>query len=266
MVADHCNHSCDPNTWVSVSGDSVQFRPIRPIARGEELTFTYTDLYLPRPDRQEKMLRSHCFTCACERCTDASKASLDDRITGLRCHYATCTDDAAVMPIATGLCSTCGKRHNRGSRYIQQLYMDAVERLQEGETAFKQGQHREARIVFEKLLSDFSDELYKSHLVVYSAYHHLSTLCTKLKDHEAAAGYCREAIRCLEEMFPKYHTETAMMHRDLAFIEWGAYTDLRDLLRKTANEEDEQEIDLSNRISEYEEQERPHVAKARRLG
>ena len=78
------NHSCMPNTFVTfhagVTGAAaaagskggaaaqkhivVQFRAIRPISRGEELTITYTDLYLPRPARQDKLLGSHCFQCA----------------------------------------------------------------------------------------------------------------------------------------------------------------------------------------------------------
>jgi hypothetical protein len=52
------------------SGKMVQFRTLRAVEAGEELTIQYTDLYLPRQARQAKLLGSHGFSCACERCVD----------------------------------------------------------------------------------------------------------------------------------------------------------------------------------------------------
>lgn len=192
---------------------------IRPIVPGEELTFTYTDLYLPRTDRREKLLNSHCFACDCDRCTDESVTSLDIRITGFCCDRSTCTPDA-VVSFESGICSSCAKRHSRGITHLRQLYVQAAERLQSGEVAYKQGYHVEARGILESLVQDFGGTLYRSHLVIYSSLHHLTFLCVHIGDMLAAGDYCRRAIRCLQEVFPKYHTETAMMHRELAYIEW----------------------------------------------
>ena len=80
--------------------------------------------------------------------------------------------------------------------------MQAAERLQRGEAAYKQQRYGEARKTLESLIEDFGDALYRSHLVIYSSLHHLTALCVELGDQPAAGGYCRRAISCLEEMFP----------------------------------------------------------------
>ena len=197
---------------------------IRPIAPGEELTFTYTDLYLPRTDRREKLLGSHCFACDCSRCTDESPVSLDVRITGFSCDRSTCKSIDAVVSLESGVCSSCTRPHSHGSTHLRQVYVQAVQRLQNGEAAYKQRRHDNARDILESLLQDFGSVLYRSHLVIYSSLHHLTSLCVQLGDDLAAGNYCRRAIICLQEMFPRYHTETAMMHRELAYIEWRLAT------------------------------------------
>eukprot|EP01043_Picozoa_sp_COSAG02_P057589 COSAG02_NODE_7017_length_3225_cov_8.096929_2_plen_272_part_00 len=197
---------------------------IRPIAPGEELTFTYTDLYLPRTDRRDKLLNSHCFVCDCSRCTDESAVSLDARITGFRCDHPTCISTDAVVSLESGICSSCAKPYSRGSTHLRQVYVQAVERLQSGEAAYKRGRYDNARDLLESLLQDFGSVLYRSHLVIYSSLHHLTSLCVQLGDGMAAGNYCRRAISCLQEIFPRYHTETAMMHRELAHIEWRLAT------------------------------------------
>ena len=195
-------------------------RVIRPIEPGEELTFTYTDLYLPRTDRREKLLSSHCFECDCSRCMDESAISLDARITGFSCNRPTCKSANAVVSFESGICSNCAKHHSRGSKQLRHLYVQAAERLQRGEAAYKEARHEKARKILESLLQEFGNILYRSHLVIYSSLQHLTTICMQLNDALAAGEYCRRAISCLQEVFPKYHTETAMMHRELAYIEW----------------------------------------------
>ena len=125
-----------------------------------------------------------------------------------------------MVPLDKGICSVCGKRPDGGIRHLQQAYIESVKRLQQGEASFEQGKHDRARDIFETLLADFGEELYRSHVVIYSSLHHLTQLCATLGDLAAAAAYCRRAIRCLQEVFPPYHTETAMMHRELGHIEW----------------------------------------------
>ena len=123
-----------------------------------------------------------------------------------------------MVSLETGICSSCGQR--RKLQHLRRLYAQAAERLQRGEAAYKQQRYGEARKTLESLIEDFGDALYRSHLVIYSSLHHLTALCVELGDRPAAGGYCRRAISCLEEMFPAYHTETAMMRQELAHIEW----------------------------------------------
>ena len=37
-------------------------------------------------------------------------------------------------------------------------------------------------------------------------------------------AHCKQAVRCLEEVYPPYHTETALMLRSLARLEWQRLT------------------------------------------
>ncbi|ETK82360.1 hypothetical protein L915_12245 [Phytophthora nicotianae] len=65
------NHSCDPNcavTFVPKTLD-MEFRAMRPIKSGEEITQTYVDIGLPRRERQQRLQRKYHFTCRCPRCS-----------------------------------------------------------------------------------------------------------------------------------------------------------------------------------------------------
>lgn len=41
-VARYINHSCTPNCWVEIKGDTIWIRASRTIRRGEELTYDYS--------------------------------------------------------------------------------------------------------------------------------------------------------------------------------------------------------------------------------
>ncbi|EEY69840.1 uncharacterized protein PITG_06353 [Phytophthora infestans T30-4] len=65
------NHSCDPNcavTFVPKTLD-MEFRAMKPIKSGEEITQTYVDIALPRRERQQRLQRKYHFTCGCPRCS-----------------------------------------------------------------------------------------------------------------------------------------------------------------------------------------------------
>ncbi|GMF11202.1 unnamed protein product [Phytophthora lilii] len=89
------NHSCDPNcavTYVSLDllelfdwncGEFIwrylcrfvpktldmEFRAMKPITSGEEITQTYVDIALPRRERQQRLERKYHFRCKCVRCS-----------------------------------------------------------------------------------------------------------------------------------------------------------------------------------------------------
>ena len=84
------NHSCSPNAILryrlddgadlsATSGKSEAFNPpllqivaCKDVAKGEELTHSYVDLMLSTKDRRDRLLKTHGFTCQCERCLEDS--------------------------------------------------------------------------------------------------------------------------------------------------------------------------------------------------
>lgn len=62
------------------------------------------------------------------------------------------------------------------------------------------------------LLEEFEPILYRSHAILYRACHYLSHVCVELRLPNKAAKYCKKALRCVEEVYPGMHTETAMLH------------------------------------------------------
>ncbi|KAG7382458.1 SET and MYND domain-containing protein 3 [Phytophthora pseudosyringae] len=85
------NHNCDPNcavTFVPKTLD-MEFRAMKPIKSGEEITQTYVDIALPRRDRQQRLQHKYHFSCGCARCSqplqepDSLDAFLDADVDGV---------------------------------------------------------------------------------------------------------------------------------------------------------------------------------------
>lgn len=62
------DHSCRPNVAHVFNGTQIQFRAIRSIAEGEPIFVSYTQLFDPKPSRQEFLFRNYFFECNCDRC------------------------------------------------------------------------------------------------------------------------------------------------------------------------------------------------------
>ena len=60
----------NPNCVVAFHGSTVQVRALRSISADEELTIQYTDLYLERGLRRQRLASSHCFECCESRGSD----------------------------------------------------------------------------------------------------------------------------------------------------------------------------------------------------
>ena len=60
-VDDYVNHSCDPNCGLEFAGDRIYLKAIKPIKRGEELTFDYATSQKSFP------FRFHC-RCGSREC------------------------------------------------------------------------------------------------------------------------------------------------------------------------------------------------------
>ncbi|CAM9235180.1 unnamed protein product [Chrysoparadoxa australica] len=81
-MASMLNHSCAPNAHhyqVLTTGalPTVEFRALQPIAKGEEVCYSYLDRYQPVEMRQSLLRRAYFFNCVCQRCqppVDAGQA------------------------------------------------------------------------------------------------------------------------------------------------------------------------------------------------
>jgi SET and MYND domain-containing protein len=62
------NHSCAPNAIASFTGSSLVVRTTQPVAAGEQVTISYTDVAAPSPMRRAQLQEGYFFDCACGRC------------------------------------------------------------------------------------------------------------------------------------------------------------------------------------------------------
>lgn len=214
------NHSCSPNCFVAFHGANVQFRCIRDIRKGEELTITYTDLYLKRSVRRQKLLDSHCFECCCVRCSDTSASSIDARINGLRCRSSGCN---GLVTVEKALCQQCDAKYN--PHELQAQVATAHEKFEQAISVYKKRDFTAAREELENFMHTFGNVLCDMHTLTYNALHKLMSVCNALSDAKAGASYARKAIESLQKVYPKYHSELAMMHAALAQTEWKRFTD-----------------------------------------
>ncbi|KAJ1523980.1 hypothetical protein ONE63_010526 [Megalurothrips usitatus] len=105
------NHECTPNTRHSYdSRGRMVIRAARAVARGEELTVTYSALLWGSPARRQHLLRTKHFLCACARCKDPTEGGT--LLAALPCPARPCA--GPVLPASplslTGpwRCSGCG--------------------------------------------------------------------------------------------------------------------------------------------------------------
>jgi hypothetical protein len=70
LFASKFSHSCNPNLGFSTRNDQIEFKLLRPIAKGELATFSYlTDvLETPSYERRQLLLDTKSFVCQCDRC------------------------------------------------------------------------------------------------------------------------------------------------------------------------------------------------------
>jgi len=68
-TASYINHSCEPNAVYSFCDRGmIQFRAIKHINTGEQIYYSYVDLYQVTRIRQEKLMRSYFIDCKCGTC------------------------------------------------------------------------------------------------------------------------------------------------------------------------------------------------------
>ncbi|CAI5461831.1 unnamed protein product [Closterium sp. Yama58-4] len=71
------NHSCRPNCCFASQGNTMVVRATSHIDKGTELCVSYINLYESRESRQQQLLDSKHFICACDRCSEPLALSSD---------------------------------------------------------------------------------------------------------------------------------------------------------------------------------------------
>ncbi|CAI7804248.1 unnamed protein product, partial [Closterium sp. NIES-54] len=71
------NHSCRPNCCFASQGNTMVVRATCHIDKGAELCVSYINLYESRESRQQQLLESKHFICACDRCSEPLPLSSD---------------------------------------------------------------------------------------------------------------------------------------------------------------------------------------------
>ncbi|KAB8356568.1 hypothetical protein FH972_024150 [Carpinus fangiana] len=71
------NHSCDANTAVVFGGQKLEFRALRGIGEGEEITISYVDGTDPAGRRQRLLKERFYFDCQCVKCLKAKEISIN---------------------------------------------------------------------------------------------------------------------------------------------------------------------------------------------
>lgn len=103
------SHSCNPSLGFSTSNGLIEFTLLRPIKKGQVVTFSYlTDLLETSTDeRRQLLMTTKSFLCECDRCDgpDYSRCVKDEEGHLTPCYYPY-LDDNPFEPLWA--CSKCG--------------------------------------------------------------------------------------------------------------------------------------------------------------
>ena len=102
------NHSCYPNSVYCFSADgSMEYRALRDLAPGEEVTVSYIDCSLPTMQRQEILRTQRFFMCRCIRCVRYEEALAVGAKEGKQTHTHT-SRVLADLALSAVVCKDCG--------------------------------------------------------------------------------------------------------------------------------------------------------------
>lgn len=106
------SHSCVSNTEISSHPDrAIQFVAKCEIKKGEELTWSYGNILLPRTSLQSTLKQTWMFQCQCPRCSDPSELGLHYSMIKGHGHFDVNNNikDQSVFKEEEGLCSNVMK-------------------------------------------------------------------------------------------------------------------------------------------------------------
>ena len=227
------NHSCAPSCCLSRLGDSISVRTLRDHSPGEELTITYSDLYLSTSERQRQLLESRFFLCQCPRCVSNEKDSLLQGVLCTRCspqvklpflevplrslpsNWLESLPTALLYPKdgqSVTHCSACGRPQTEKEKAdLSEWIIQTREQVKRASYMWSSRQYSDAGGKALKILKESVNKIHPFHEVLFNLYPLLMNFSRFLKNEEGSIIWCRVIIAAMEQSgaFPAVYPEVS---------------------------------------------------------
>jgi len=117
-------HDCNPNCMLFYHGNELHIRSIRPIKKGENVTFSYISCNLPYSERKIRLKNIYNYECQCDRCMKVKDHPELDPMEGIHCHNKKCKNY-----IHQELLNPCSKCHAKYPEEEEKLIKQMVQGL-----------------------------------------------------------------------------------------------------------------------------------------
>jgi len=216
------NHSCEPNCVFVCDGRELSIRTVRAVAAGEQLSYSYTQLYQPSSSRQQELLDSRFFDCRCARCVTGAG---DDMTAGYLCfNKKSCPSrkrntggppSSLVMIKATSAykCFECDSEFP--AEKVGQLLGAAHAEHQAAKQLMAQREYEPACTALQAMLNGTGKALHPYHMLSFDAHCSLAT-CAKLQQNTVQeAEALRSALMCDAAVLPLASCEKCSLTKRL---------------------------------------------------
>lgn len=214
------NHSCRPNCCFASEGDAMHVRAMQDIPQDTELCLSYINLYESRRTRRHQLAMTKHFDCGCPRCMEPLSSSVDRFLEGVMCNVKGCggvlvrkgqvtsngSDNLVLVSWGCDLCSsvlhscTSTVQSRPLSERPWDLEAQAQEKLNAAAGLYKERRFKDARILYEDFVSEFTGKLHPLHVLLFDALTPLMNCCRVLGDAEGGVRVCRKIISCMEKV------------------------------------------------------------------
>ncbi|KAL2643571.1 hypothetical protein R1flu_011158 [Riccia fluitans] len=231
------SHSCRPNCCFSSEGRVMYVRATQDVPKGTELCISYINLYEPRSTRRMQLAVTKHFLCSCERCTEPFAVSVDRYLEGCICTVRGCggvvvktsslyeqdpkaaSSDSLVQHNSTSWkCDGCSRivdlklssyPTTESGEYPWQLVAAAAEKLGAAMSVYRERRFKDARVLLEQYISQFTGKLHPLNLLLFDALTPLMNCCRATGDDAEGSRVCRLILNALEKVLPGVSLEQA---------------------------------------------------------
>jgi len=216
------NHSCEPNCVFVCNGRELSIRTVRAVAAGEQLSYTYTQLYQPSASRQQELLDSRFFNCRCARCVTRAG---DEMMDGYLClNKKSCPSrkpnaggppSSLVMIKATSAykCFECDTEFP--AEKVEQSLSAAHAEHQASKQLMAQRAYEPACTALQAMLNGTCKAFHPYHMLSFDAHCSLAT-CAKLQQNTVLeVEALRSALMCDAAVLPLASCEKCSLTKRL---------------------------------------------------